>query len=112
MTGGMGWRTDDTVALIRGTADSVVVLDAARRDPRWQAQTGVTIRKTISLAEQAKSSIQSVVDGGVTSRIGVISLPSFYSDLAARQQGVGITRARPAMWPFAEEMRKRRSTAC
>ena len=27
MTDVMGWRLDDTVALIRGTADSVVVLD-------------------------------------------------------------------------------------
>jgi carboxyl-terminal processing protease len=47
------------------------------------------VRKQINLAEQAaKSTIQTVTDGGVTRRVGVISLPSFYVDMEARQKGV------------------------
>ena len=87
----MGWRLDDTVALIRGTADTVVVLDIlpAAAGPDSKHKLVSLTRKTINLAEQAaKSTIQTVTDGGVTRRIGVISLPSFYADLDARQRGV------------------------
>jgi len=46
------------------------------------------IRKKISLEQQAaKSSVRSVTDGKVSRRIGVITLPSFYEDVAARQKG-------------------------
>jgi carboxyl-terminal processing protease len=47
------------------------------------------VRKTISLAEQAaKASVRSVSDGKITRRIGVLTLPSFYEDFAARQNKV------------------------
>src|SRR5258706_1123146 len=92
MTAVMGWRLDDTVALVRGTADSVVVLDIlpAEVGPDGKHKRVSLVRKTISLAEQAaKATVQSGADGATTTRrIGVISLPSFYSDLAARQRGV------------------------
>jgi len=91
MTDVMGWRLDDTVALIRGAADTVVVLDIlpAGAGPDSKHKLVSLTRKTINLAEQAaKSTIQTVTDGGVTRRIGVISLPSFYADLDARQRGV------------------------
>ncbi|MEO8133374.1 MAG: carboxy terminal-processing peptidase [Betaproteobacteria bacterium] len=86
----MGWRLDDTVALIRGTADSVVVLDVlpAAAGPEGKHKLVSLVRKTINLAEQAaKASVHSVVDGAVTRRVGVISIPSFYADLTARQKG-------------------------
>jgi carboxyl-terminal processing protease len=91
MTDVFGWRLDDVVALIRGKADSVVVLeilpaDAAPDDPHKLVSL---VRKTISLEQQAaKASVHSIVDGRVTHRIGVIALPSFYEDVAARQKGV------------------------
>ncbi len=91
MTDVFGWRLDDVVALIRGKADSVVVLeilpaDAGPDDPHKLVSL---VRKTISLEQQAaKASVHSIVDGGVTHRIGVITLPSFYEDVAARQKGV------------------------
>jgi carboxyl-terminal processing protease len=91
MTDVMGWRIDDTVALIRGTADTVVVLDVLPVDagPDGKHKLISLVRKTISLAEQAaKGSVQLVMDGGAARRVGVISLPSFYADLAARQKGV------------------------
>ena len=87
----MGWRLDDTVALIRGPADSVVVLDMLPVDagPDGKHKLVSLVRKTISLEQQAaKASVHSIVDGNVTRRIGVITLPSFYEDIAARQKGV------------------------
>ncbi|OIQ68132.1 tail-specific protease precursor [mine drainage metagenome] len=46
------------------------------------------VRKTITLQDQAaKSSVHTVVTGGTTHRIAVISLPSFYEDFAGRQSG-------------------------
>ena len=86
----MGWRLDDTVALIRGTEDSVVVLDIlpAEAGPDGEHKLISLIRKKISLDKQAaKKSIIEVKDGNVTRRIGVISLPGFYQDFAAHQKG-------------------------
>jgi len=90
MTDVQGWRLDDTVALIRGAADSVVMLDVLPADvgPDGKHKLVSLIRKKISLEEQAaKKSVLSVKDGEATRRIGVISLPTFYQDFEARQQG-------------------------
>jgi carboxyl-terminal processing protease len=86
----MGWRIDDAVALIRGTEDSVVRLDvlpaAAGADGKHKLIS--LVRKKITLEKQAaKKSIIEVKDGGVVHHIGVISLPEFYQDFAARQNG-------------------------
>ena len=91
MTDVLGWRMDDTVALIRGTPDSVVVLDVlpAEAGPDGKHKLVSLVRKTISLEEQAaKASVRSIADGRSTRRVGVISLPSFYEDFAARQNGM------------------------
>ena len=91
MTDIVGWRLDDAVALIRGTADSVVQLDILPADagPDGKHKLVSLVRKKISLEEQAaKKSILSVVDGETTRRIGVIALPAFYQDFDARQRGV------------------------
>src|SRR5205814_6817119 len=55
MTDVMGLRLDDAVALIRGTADTVVVLDVlpAGVGPDGKHKRVSLVRKTISLAEQA-----------------------------------------------------------
>jgi carboxyl-terminal processing protease len=86
-----GWRMDDTVALIRGAPDSVVVLDVlpAESGSDGKHKRVTLVRKTISLAEQAaKAAVRSVSDGKITRRIGVLTLPSFYEDFAARQNKV------------------------
>ena len=86
----MGWRIDDTVALIRGDEDTVVVLDVLPAEASADGKHKLIslIRKKISLENQAaKKSIIEVKDAGVTRRIGVISLPSFYEDFAARNNG-------------------------
>ncbi len=87
----MGWRLDDTVAIIRGAADSVVVLDVLPADAGLDGKHKLVslVRKKISLEEQAaKKSVQTVVDGKTTRRIGVIALPTFYEDFAGRQKGL------------------------
>lgn len=90
MTDVLGWRLDDTVALIRGTADSVVVLDVlpAEDGPDGKHTRVTLVRKKITLEQQAaKKSILFVKDGDIVRRIGVVSLPAFYQDFEARQRG-------------------------
>ena len=86
----LGWRQDDAIELIRGAADSIVRLDIlpAQAGPDGEHKVVTLVRKPVHLDEQAaKSSIESVSDGAATHRIGVITLPSFYEDFAARQAG-------------------------
>lgn len=86
----MGWRLDDTVALIRGAENSVVVLDIlpAEAGPDGKHKLISLTRKKISLEQQAaKKSIIEVKDGNDTRQIGVITLPVFYQDFVARQKG-------------------------
>ena len=86
----MGWRIDDVVALIRGAEDTVVRLDVLPAEAGADGKHKLIslVRKKISLEKQAaKKSIIEVKDAGVTRRIGVISLPEFYQDFAARQKG-------------------------
>ena len=87
MTDVQGWRLDDTVALIRGKADTVVDLDVLPEGagPDGKHLRVSLIRKKISLEEQAaKKSVLSIVDESGIRRIGVISLPAFYQDFEAR----------------------------
>lgn len=90
MTDVFGWRIDDTVALIRGEADSVVVLEVLPAGASLQSKRRVVsiVRKRVSLEDQAaKKSIVPVVTNGVEARIGVITLPSFYTDVEAQEKG-------------------------
>ena len=85
-----GWRLDDTVALIRGELDSVVVLDIlpAEVGIDGEHKPVALIRKKISLEEKAaKKSIIEAKNGNVMRRIGVITLPEFYQDFSARDKG-------------------------
>jgi carboxyl-terminal processing protease len=86
----VGWRLDDTVALIRGAADSTVILDIlpVGVGPDAEHKLISLVRKKISLEEQAaKKSVLVLSDGVAQHRIGVISLPTFYEDFEARQKG-------------------------
>ncbi len=86
----IGWRLDETVALIRGPADTVVVLDILPGDagPDGKHKLVPLVRKTVNLEKQAaKASVHSLDDGKVTRRIGVITLASFYEDFAGRHKG-------------------------
>ena len=91
MTDVLGWRIDDVVALIRGTEDSVVVLDVLPVDagPDGKHRLVTLVRKKISLEQQAaKKTIQRLGEGAGARTIGVIALPTFYDDFAGRQKGL------------------------
>ncbi|HEY5930551.1 MAG TPA: carboxy terminal-processing peptidase, partial [Burkholderiales bacterium] len=110
LTDVQGWRLDDAVQLIRGAPDSVVVLDVLPADagPDGIHKLVTLTRKKISLEQQAaKSSVHNVSDGKVSRRIGVITLPSFYEDFAARQNGTKDFRSAPRdVARLLEELKK------
>ena len=86
----VGWRLDDTVALIRGTLSSVVRLDILPADngPDATNKTVVLVRNTITVQDSAaKAKVFSVTTGAGKRLIGVITLPSFYEDADALQKG-------------------------
>lgn len=86
----IGWRIDDVVALIRGTEDTVVRLDVLPAEDGADGKHKLIslVRKKVTLDKQAaKKSIIEVKDAGATRRIGVITLPEFYQDFVARQNG-------------------------
>jgi carboxyl-terminal processing protease len=90
MTDIQGWRIDDSVALIRGAADSLVRLDILPADagPDGKHKLVSLVRKKISLEEQAaRKSVIVVRDGELRRRVGVIALPTFYQDFEARSRG-------------------------
>lgn len=85
----LGWRIDDTVALIRGAADSIVRLDIlpAARGAEGRHREVRLVRKKIDLAQQAAKKTILDIPGETTRRIGIITLPTFYDDFAGRLQG-------------------------
>ncbi|MBC7380849.1 MAG: carboxy terminal-processing peptidase [Burkholderiaceae bacterium] len=90
MTEVVGWRLDDTVAVIRGAADSIVRLEIvpAGNGPDAPNRIVTLKRKTITMQDQAaKAKIFSVTEASARRRIGVITLPSFYQDAEARAKG-------------------------
>ena len=87
----VGWRSDDLLSLIRGPQGSLVQLAVLPSDAGADAQRKVVTlqRQPIDMADQAASSTIETVSGGggVSRRIGVITLPSFYEDLAGKLDG-------------------------
>lgn len=86
----VGWRLDDTVALIRGAVDSTVRLDVLPADsgPDASNKTVVLIRNTITMQDSAaKAKVYSVTTGAGQRLVGVITLPSFYEDVDALRKG-------------------------
>jgi carboxyl-terminal processing protease len=89
LTDVIGWRLEDVVDMIRGKKDTVVKLEVlpAEVDVGGTTQLVEIVRDKVKLEEQAahKSIIET---GGEHSRkIGVIELPAFYLDFAARAAG-------------------------
>ena len=86
----VGWRLDEVVDLIRGKKDTVVKLQLLRGD---QGDAAVPeeislVRNKIKLEEQAaQKSVLEIKHEDNTSKIGVITIPTFYMDFAAYQKG-------------------------
>jgi len=86
----VGWRLDDTVALIRGAMGSTVRLDIlpAENGPDASNKSVVLVRNTITVQDSAaKAKIYSVTTGAGKRLVGVITLPSFYEDADALGKG-------------------------
>jgi len=85
----VGWRIDDVVALIRGPKNTVVRLQLLPKGSEDSPGKIVTItRDKIKLEEQhAKKSIIEIPNGDTISRIGVITIPTFYMDFDGARRG-------------------------
>jgi carboxyl-terminal processing protease len=86
----IGWRLDDVVNLIRGKKDTTVRLEIIPADAGVDGKHEIVslVRQKVSIEEQAaKKKIVDIKDGDVTRKIGVIELPTFYSDFGARSEG-------------------------
>lgn len=86
----IGWRLDDVVDLIRGPRGTVVRLQVVPGSAGASAvgKTVRLVRDTIKLEKQAaKAEVTSTPGRGHDYKIGVITIPTFYSDFAAAQRG-------------------------
>jgi carboxyl-terminal processing protease len=86
----IGWRLDDVVQKIRGPGGTRVRLQIlpAGAAPGSPEKTIELKRDKIKLEEQAaKKELLEIPFNGRNYRIGVINVPSFYQDFAARSRG-------------------------
>lgn len=85
----IGWRLDDVVDLIRGPKGTTVRLKILPKGAaEGMSKTIAIVRDKIKLEEQAaKKEVLKVEDSSGVRNIGVITLPTFYSDFDARQRG-------------------------
>lgn len=88
----VGWRLDDVVEKIRGPRGTVVRLKIlpGKAGAAAAEKTVRLVRDTIKLEKQAaKSEIRTFKDsGGHELRVGVVTIPAFYSDFEAARRGV------------------------
>lgn len=86
----IGWRLDDVIQLIRGKKGTVVRLQILHaKDGPSAAPTEIKIvRDEVKLEEQAaKDEIFNIEQDGTNFKLGVIKLPSFYTDFEAQRLG-------------------------
>jgi carboxyl-terminal processing protease len=86
----IGWRLDDVVQLIRGKAGTVVRLQVlpAGAAPGSKEKTLEFVRNKVTLeAQAAHKEVKNVTRNGHTLKIGVITVPGFYQDIAAQNAG-------------------------
>ncbi|MGH6634715.1 MAG: S41 family peptidase, partial [Gammaproteobacteria bacterium] len=84
----VGWRLDDVVDLIRGPKGTIVRLEVLPKTSGLEGSTKlITLtRKRIALEEQAAKSHLLEIPKEKT-RIGIVRVPTFYVDFAARSGG-------------------------
>lgn len=85
----VGWRLDDVVELIRGPKGSTVRLEIIPSSTDDQSTRVIQItRNTVKLEEQAaQKQVLELTQAGQPRRIGIITVPTFYVDFKAVQQG-------------------------
>jgi carboxyl-terminal processing protease len=86
----VGWRITDVVQLIRGPKETIVRLQILPADGGLNA-TPVElelVRDKVKLEDQAaKSEILEIIDDSIPYRIGIITIPKFYTDLEGYRNG-------------------------
>jgi carboxyl-terminal processing protease len=86
----IGWRLDDVVQLIRGKAGTTVRLQVlpAGAAPGSQEKTLEFVRNKVTLeAQAAHKEVKNITRDGRTLKVGVITVPGFYQDIAAQNAG-------------------------
>ncbi|GGN26725.1 MULTISPECIES: carboxy terminal-processing peptidase [Marinomonas] len=85
----VGMRLDDVVDMIRGERDTTVILEVTPSKGDTQTSKRISIvRKKVKLEDQsAKKEVVEIERDGEKYKVGVITLPTFYSDFAAIQAG-------------------------
>ncbi|MEM6524560.1 MAG: carboxy terminal-processing peptidase [Bacteroidota bacterium] len=86
----IGWRLDDVVQLIKGPKGTTVRLEILEAKNGMNSKpTEITlVRDKIKIEDlEAKAEVISFNDDGQTHRVGVITLPGFYMDFEAYQNG-------------------------
>ncbi|MGD8417218.1 MAG: carboxy terminal-processing peptidase, partial [Pseudomonadales bacterium] len=84
----VGWRLDDVVELIRGPKGSTVRLEVIPHTDEHSSKVIQITRNTVKLEEQAaQKQVLEITQNGHQRRIGIITIPTFYVDFKAVQQG-------------------------
>lgn len=86
----IGWRLDDVVQLIRGKAGTSVRLQIlpAGAAPGSPEKTLEFVRNKVTLeAQAAHKEVKTVMRNGKPLKVGVITVPGFYQDIAAQSAG-------------------------
>jgi carboxyl-terminal processing protease len=90
LTDVIGWRLDDVVQLIRGKAGTSVRLQVlpAGAAPGTPEKTLEFVRNKVTLeAQAAHKEVKNVTRNGKTLKVGIITVPGFYQDIAAQSAG-------------------------
>lgn len=86
----IGWRLDDAIQLIRGKKGTIVRLQImkAKEGPSAPPTEIKIVREEVKLEEQAaKDEILNIEENGMNFKLGVVKLPSFYTDFEGQQKG-------------------------
>jgi carboxyl-terminal processing protease len=86
----IGWRITDVVQLIRGPKETTVKLQILKAEDGVTAKPVdiVLVRDKVKLEDQAaKKEVIEVINNKVAYKIGVITIPKFYVDFEAIQNG-------------------------
>src|SRR5215475_12954429 len=86
----IGWRLDDVVQLIRGKAGTTVRLQVlpAGAAPGAAEKMLEFVRNKVTLeAQAAHKEVRNISRDGKTLKVGVVTVPGFYQDIAAQNAG-------------------------
>ena len=85
----IGWRLDDVVQLIRGKAGTLVRLQVLPAGAAPGAEKNLEfVRNRVTLeAQAAHKEVKNITRDGRTLKVGVVTVPGFYQDIAAQTSG-------------------------